>query len=176
MVFDFFDRSRRPRSRVTLQQLCKPAKSLRLERAKSSKGACFIARRFVRGGIIHAMARPASTHVIAAAILACLSASPAFAQSERINIRSAPRPDQTVQMTMNQSMDLDLTIESGGALPASPGPMKMAMRMTMEMTQKTGTARPDGSYDSELTIGDAAAPALPGISMQGTMTTTIASK
>ena len=95
------------------------------------------------------MSRRPSTFVIAAAVLVCL-ATPAFAQSERINIRQAPRPDQTVKMTMNQGMDMDLTIDG---LPAGGGPVKMAMRMILEMTQKTGTARPDGSYDSELTYG-----------------------
>jgi len=89
---------------------------------------------------------------MAAAVVA-LAAQAVFAQSERINIRPAPRPDQTVQMTMNQSLDMDLTVEGGAALPPGVGPMKMAMRMTAEMTQKTGTARPDGSYDSELTFG-----------------------
>jgi hypothetical protein len=111
--------------------------------AFSRKGGC----------IIHAMAGHAPTRIIAAAIVAVLASSGLFAQSERINIRPAPRPDQTVQMTMNQSMDMDLTIEGGAALPPGGGPMKMAMRMTMEMTQKTGSARPDGSYDSELTFG-----------------------
>jgi len=99
------------------------------------------------------MTRHAPTHVIAAGIVACLAAPAVFAQSERINIRPAPRPDQTVRMTMNQSLDMDLTIEGGAALPAGAGPVKMAVRMTMEMTQKTGPARPDGSYDSELTVG-----------------------
>jgi len=99
------------------------------------------------------MAGHVRTHVIAAAVVASLAASPVFAQTERISIRPAPRPDQTVQMTMNQSLDMDLTVEGGGALPAGAGPMKMAMKMTMEMTQKTGSASPDGSYDSELTFG-----------------------
>jgi hypothetical protein len=98
------------------------------------------------------MTRRAPTHVIAA-VVACLTATAVFAQSERVNIRPAPRPDQTVRMTMNQSLDMDLTIEGGSALAAGPGPMKMAMRTTLEMTQKTGAARPDGSYDSELTYG-----------------------
>lgn len=97
------------------------------------------------------MAGHAPTRIIAAAVVAFIATSPVFAQSERINLRPAPGPDQTVQMTMNQSVDMDLTIEGGA--PAGGGPMKMAMRMTMEMTQKTGSARPDGSYDSELTFG-----------------------
>jgi len=100
------------------------------------------------------MTRRAPTHVIAAVVVACLATPAISAQSERVNIRPAPRPDQTVRMTMNQSLDMDLTIEGGPALPAGPGPMKMAMRTTLEMTQKTGAARPDGSYDSELTYGE----------------------
>lgn len=99
------------------------------------------------------MTRRVRTLVIATTVVACLMSSTAFAQSERVNIRPAPRPDLTVHMTMNQSMDMDLTIEGGLPAGASAGPVKMAMRMSTDMTQKTGTARPDGSYDSELTFG-----------------------
>jgi len=93
--------------------------------------------------------RRAPAYVIATAAV-CLAVPVLFAQSERISIRQAPRPDQTVKMTMNQSMDMDLTIEG---LPGGGGPVKMAMKMALEMTQKTGAARPDGSYDSEITLG-----------------------
>ena len=100
------------------------------------------------------MTRRPAIRILAAAVVVACCAAPALAQSERVNIHPAPKPDQTVHLTMNQNLDMDLSIEGGAGLPGgAPGPMKMAMRMSTEMTQKTGTARPDGSYDSELTFG-----------------------
>ena len=63
----------------------------------------------------------------------------------------APAPDQTVRMTMAQDMDVDLTVEGAGGLPGLTGPLKMAMRTTMDVTQKVGSRKPDGSVDAEIT-------------------------
>ena len=87
--------------------------------------------------------------VIVAAVMVGFAAPALLAQSEKVSVRMAPRPDQTVRMTMTQDMDFDISID-GSALPGA-GPMKMLMRLTMAMTQKTGPAKGDGTVDAEMT-------------------------
>ena len=95
------------------------------------------------------MKRLTQAHVIAAAVIVCLSAPEARAQSEKISLRMAPRPGQTVQMTVTQDMDFDMSMD-GAPLPGGNS-MKMVMRSTMALTQKTGPLKADGSVDAELT-------------------------
>ena len=64
--------------------------------------------------------------VVAAGVLACLAAPTVIAQSEKVSIRMAPRPGQTVHLTMTQEMDFDISFD-GAALPGVTGPMKMLM-------------------------------------------------
>ena len=95
-------------------------------------------------------------------------ASPAMrAQSDKISLRMAPAPGQTVQMLMTQKMDIEMSLE-GTPVPGL-APMRMVMQSTMVMTQKTGPRKPDGSievemtYDqirSELTMNDQTTPAV----------------
>lgn len=89
--------------------------------------------------------------VIAAGAISCLTVTGAVAQSEKITLRMAPAPDQTVRMTMAQDMDMDLTIEGAGGLPGLTGPLKMVMRNTMDITQRVGARKPDGLVDAEIT-------------------------
>lgn len=103
------------------------------------------------------MKRLTQVHVIAAAVIVCLSAPEARAQSEKVSVRMAPRPDQTVQMTMTQDMDFDVAIVGGGAAQAGDTSMKMLMRLTTALTQKTGPLKADGSVDAELTYDQIAA-------------------
>jgi len=79
------------------------------------------------------------SHVVAVGVLACLAATAVVAQSERVNVRMAQRPGQTVHMTMTQEMDFDISFDGAG--PAVAGPMKMLMRSTMSLTQKTGALK-----------------------------------
>jgi hypothetical protein len=79
---------------------------------------------------------------------AFLAAPPVvIAQTEKVSVRMAPKPNQTVHQTSSMEMDLDMLIAGTAAPPA----MKMAMRMTMAMTLKTGALKPDGTVDAELT-------------------------
>ena len=95
------------------------------------------------------MKRLTHAHVIAAAVIVCLSVPEARAQSEKVSIRMAPRPSQTVQMTITQDMDFDMSMD-GAPLPGA-GSMKMLMRSTMTLTQKTGPLKVDGSVDAVMT-------------------------
>jgi len=91
------------------------------------------------------------SRVIAAAVVGSLSVAAVFGQSEKINLRMAPAPDQTVRVTMAQDMDIDVTFEGAPALPGLAGPIRMVIRTTMTMTQKVGPRKPDGSVDAAMT-------------------------
>ena len=83
--------------------------------------------------------------------IAFLAGPPAvIAQSEKVSIRMAPHPGQTVRMTLAQEADIDISID-GAAAPPGVMAMKMAMRMMAAMTQKTGAVKPDGTLDAGIT-------------------------
>jgi hypothetical protein len=89
--------------------------------------------------------------VVVASLIVNLAATVVFAQSEKISPRIAPKPNQTIRITMVQEMDMDISIDAVGPVPpAIGGPLRMTMRTTSSMTQKTGAMRPDGSYDAEV--------------------------
>ncbi len=90
------------------------------------------------------------SYVIAAGIIACLAAPAVIAQSEKVSVRMAPRPDQSARMTMIQEMVMDVSFDSAAAVPGLT-PMRMSMTSTMGLTQKTGAVKPDGTLDAELT-------------------------
>ena len=96
------------------------------------------------------MRRPFRSHAIVI-VLAALAAPALFAQAEKISIRMAPQPGQTVRMTMNQDIDLELSLADNKALPGVEGGLKLGVKTTAALTQKTGAARPDGSIDAEIT-------------------------
>ena len=100
------------------------------------------------------MKRLLRTAVVIAGLIVSLAATAVFAQSEKISPRVAPKPNQIVHITMAQEMDMDISIDATGPVPAGIGPMKMTMRTTATMTQKTGLPKPDGSYDAELRYDD----------------------
>ena len=95
------------------------------------------------------MTRPARTSIVAAALIASLAGPAIRAQSDKISLRMAPSPGQTVQMLMTQKMDLELSLE-GAPVPGLV-PMRMVMQSTMVLNQKTGARKPDGSIDVEMT-------------------------
>ena len=95
------------------------------------------------------MKRVTGMFVVATAFF--LAAPPAVvAQADKISIRMAPRPGQTVRMTSAMEADIDISID-GAAAPPGVMAMKMVMRMMAGMTQKTGAAKPDGTLDAEIT-------------------------
>ena len=94
------------------------------------------------------MTRIIRIFVVATAFLA---APPAvIAQSEKVSIRLAPSPGQTVRLTLAHEIDMDISFDGAAAAPGIM-PMKMVVRMTMLITQKTGALNPDGTVDSEFT-------------------------
>lgn len=98
------------------------------------------------------MNRSVRTPIFAAGLLVCLTAAGAFAQSEKASVRMTPQPGQSVRMTMTQEMDFDLSFE--GAAPPGAGSMKMLMRMTLAVTQKTGPRKADGTVDAEVSYDE----------------------
>jgi hypothetical protein len=93
--------------------------------------------------------RLARTPIVAAAVIASLASPAIRAQSDKISLRMAPGPGQTVQMLMTQKVDFEISVE--GAPAPVLAPMRMVMQSTMVLTQKTGARQPDGSIDVELT-------------------------
>lgn len=84
----------------------------------------------------------------ATAIVLVIGATAALSgQPEKVTLRMAPRPDQTVHTTMTQEIDVDMVMEGAAGLP----PIKMLMRSTIGMTQKNGTRKADGSIDANVT-------------------------
>jgi hypothetical protein len=98
-----------------------------------------------------AAVRPSATFIVAAAIVSCLIASPVLAQPEKVSVRMAPRPGQTIHMTMSQDMDFEMSFDGASPVAGLTEPMKMLMRSTIAMTQKSGMQRADGTWDVELT-------------------------
>jgi hypothetical protein len=83
-------------------------------------------------------------------VVALLAPSAVIAQSEKVSVRMAPRPNQTVRQTWATEMDFDMSFDRAAAAPVLM-PLKTAMRMTMALTLKTGAPKPDGTLDAELT-------------------------
>lgn len=78
------------------------------------------------------------------------------AQSDRIPIRVAPTPNQTAHGTMVFDMAFNLTIDGAPPnVPAPPGPMALAMKMTMAHSLAVGARDDDGNVSAHLTIDDA---------------------
>jgi hypothetical protein len=62
----------------------------------------------------------------------------------------APRPGQTIHMTMSQDMDFEMSFDGASPVPGLET-MKMLMRSSSAMTQKSGMQKTDGTWDVELT-------------------------
>ena len=95
--------------------------------------------------------KPSETFLIASAIVSCLIASPILAQSEKVSVRMAQRPGQTIHMTMSQDMDFEMSFDGPSPVPGLTESMKMLMRSTVAVTQKSGMQKADGTWDIELT-------------------------
>ena len=82
------------------------------------------------------------------ALIVCLVTAAVVAQSEKVSIRMSPLPNQSIRMTMLQEMDIEILFDGTTGLL---GPMKMATRSTLSMTQKTGAAAPNGTLEAQIT-------------------------
>ena len=85
--------------------------------------------------------------------LACCTWSLAFGQAEKITLRRAPEPNQTVRFRAVQDIQMEMTVEGdvaqrGGA----PQPTKMGAKAISAYVQRTSPVRANGSVQSEVTI------------------------
>jgi hypothetical protein len=75
----------------------------------------------------------------------------AFAQSEKIAIKMAPEPNQTIRMRSVQDLEINISFEGesffGNALPE---PAKVLAKTVFGLTQKVGAPDKDGNITSEL--------------------------
>lgn len=98
------------------------------------------------------MKRLRRTPVIVVALAVCLAGAGGSAQTEKVSVRMAPQPGQSIRMDMTQEMDFDLSFD--GPTAAGLTSMTMQMRSTMALTQKTGPRKADGSVDAEVTYDE----------------------
>src|SRR5690242_14093025 len=79
--------------------------------------------------------------------------SAVFGQSEKITLRQAPTPNQTVKMRMVQDIQMEISMSGAAALPGMQG-MKMGTKSVSSMTQKVGPANAQGITESEVTFDE----------------------
>jgi hypothetical protein len=93
--------------------------------------------------------------LLAAFAVASLASTTALAQSDKITIRMAPAPNQTVRMRLVQEMEMEMTFGGNSPLAAAmPGPMKMLTTTVLAMTQKVGAPDAQGNVESEVTYDE----------------------
>lgn len=81
----------------------------------------------------------------------CFTSTTTFAQSEKITIKMAPEPNQTIRMRMVQEMEMNMSFEGNPPEEAAPaGPMKMLAKNVFAMTQKVGAPDKQGNVTSEV--------------------------
>jgi hypothetical protein len=79
-----------------------------------------------------------------------------IAQSDKISLLIAPRPNQTSRHTMTQEMVMDITFEGEVPEPlAAMKTMKMEMKSVLGMVQKNGPVDKDGRLEAEITFDQA---------------------
>lgn len=101
---------------------------------------------------MHSFLRRTCTSFFGLALMGCLALG---AQAPKVALRWQPAPDQKIQMSVTQKMDLEVTAD--GPLPAGfpvplPLPMKFAGSMDMSMLQNVGKANEKGTYSVEATM------------------------
>jgi len=99
------------------------------------------------------MRRAISRLIVSASIGCCVSAV-ALAQSEKIPLRMPPRPNQLVHVKVVQETEMEVSFEGNALPPGVTGPMKMITKVTIAMTQKTGSPNAEGDIEAELTYDD----------------------
>jgi hypothetical protein len=79
---------------------------------------------------------------------AALTATGLLAQGERITLRAAPLPNQTIRLAMSQEMAFDVVTEGSGGM----GPMRIEGSMSFLATQRVGAPDAAGRVTSQLTM------------------------
>ena len=91
--------------------------------------------------------------VILAGSLAMAVCTSGFGQSEKITVRLAPTPNQTVKMRMIQDMQMELSMPGAPAIPGMQG-MKLGTKSVSAITQKVGPANAAGITETEVTFDE----------------------
>jgi len=84
--------------------------------------------------------------------LACCPIALVLAQPEKITLSTLPKPAQTVHYRMTTETTFETTSDS--TAPDAIPPMQMVAKMTMALTQTTGTADADGRFQGETAYDD----------------------
>ena len=89
-----------------------------------------------------------------AIVLVCAAPAALLAQTERITIRLAPKPDQIVHYRTSTDMDMEMTgLNAPDGVPAPPA-MHMDMKMGMASTQVINHPDDQGRFDSQFTLDE----------------------
>jgi hypothetical protein len=76
-----------------------------------------------------------------------------IAQSDKVSLPIAPKPNQTSRHTVTQEMVIDITFDGEVPEPlAAMKTMKMEMKSVLGMVQKNGTVDKDGRLEAEITF------------------------
>ena len=87
-----------------------------------------------------------------AAIVVCFISAPAFAQSEKISLRTLPQPNQTVRTRTVQETDVEISFDGNSSLPAAAMvPVKLATKTVVVIVQRSGPANAEGQIEAEIT-------------------------
>jgi hypothetical protein len=79
-----------------------------------------------------------------------------IAQSDKVLLLIAPKPNQTSRHTMTQEMVMDLTFDGEVPEPlAAMKTMKMEMKLILGLVQKNGPVDKDGRLEAEITFDQA---------------------
>jgi hypothetical protein len=87
----------------------------------------------------------------AAVVAVCFAWTIGSAQSEKVALRMIPQPNHVVRTRTVQETEVDMSFESSSPVPALMPPMKLATKIVMGITQKSGSANAQGIIETELT-------------------------
>src|SRR5262245_13616828 len=86
----------------------------------------------------------------AAVGIACLIWTSGYAQSERVTLRMAPQPNQTIRVRTVQENEVEVSFEAAVPEAAPSNPMKLTTKTIFGMTQKFGAATKEGNIEAEI--------------------------
>lgn len=86
----------------------------------------------------------------ASVAIACLLSTVGVAQSERVTLRMAPQPNQTLHVRTVQETEVDVSFGAGDSLAPVASPMKLSTKTVFEITQKSGAATREGTIEADV--------------------------
>lgn len=90
------------------------------------------------------------------AISACLLSVTLLAQGDRITVRMAPRPNQTVRQRMTTEVAMTIERDTAPADATPVPPQQMQMTTTMEVSSTVGAVDSRGYYDARVVADNVA--------------------